>query len=333
MVRAAEQLTSLVPTVLQAYTQGKSVNTRSAQGLLMRRFEEEAQRFATARFTPQELMRIRRSVGPRERGLRASRSGDNTSAEQSMQEARAELGLEELSPEARLLVTTLHEAAEAYLLYRTARFEEAHAALLKSLAATNTLQVDHGYTFTEPRRIHLVRNLIHMESRRGRLDEALELALPLLSYIEGNASAWPLPELRITVTAPLQVEAAAAMFEDVLESLAEVLAPEGAETRRRLERFGPHLQGSAPTCAPFARPHQWLRLRWLAVEERDEEFLAEVPAFLSAGRGASSALWHALVLELYRLSARRGAALRPLQEELTRDAPSFQHVPPVLRVG
>ncbi|KFE60133.1 hypothetical protein [Hyalangium minutum] len=333
MVRAAEQLTSLVPTVLQAYTQGKSVNSRSAQALLLRRFEEEAQRLASARFSPQEIMRIRRSVGPRERGLRASRAGDNTAAEQSMQEARAELGLEELSPEARLLVTTLHEAGEAYLLYRTARFEEAHAALLKSLEATNTLQVAHGHTFTEPRRIHLVRNLIHMEARRGRLDEALELGLPLLSYIEGDANAWPLSALRATAAVPLQADVAAMMFEDVLESLAEVLAPEGAETRRRLERFGPHLQSGASACAPFARPHQWLRLRWLAAEERDEEFLAEVPVFLSAGRGATPSLWHALVLELYRLSARRGAALRPLQEELTRDAPTFQHVPPVLRVG
>jgi len=334
MSRGAEPPGLMLQTVLQAYRQGRGLSSRPAQAVLLGRFEQEARRQVIVRLSAEDIERFRRSVAPRERALRASRSGENAAAEQAMREARSALGLEQMSIEARLLMISIHQAAESYLDYREGRFEQSRTALLKALDATHALQGAHGYTFLEPRRIHLVRNLLHMEARRGRLDEALNLGVNLLSYLEGNTAAWPLPESQCTAAIPpMSDDMRAAAFDDVMESLAEVLAPETPETRRRLERFTPHLQpGASAACARFARPHQWLRLRWLAAQERDAEFLSEAHGFLAEGRGSTPSLWFAVVLELYRLSERLGAGFSVLREEFVRDAPTFQNVPKALRM-
>ena len=233
---------------------------------------------------------IDRLAVPRERALALARGGKLPAAAAQMQGARLLLSLARLSPAGAAYARTMHEAAESYLSYQHGDHADAYARMTAALDATERLAAAWGECeFIACRRIDLAHNLMRVEVRRGAAREAMRRGAGLLERIAGGSRGEDGMDPGI----------AAALFDLVAATTAELLAPLAAEDARDL--LAPLARLRAQGGGPSPRAREWLALRAAAAEDDPRPFLRAAPSFLRAGRGSAPALWYSVALELLHL--------------------------------
>lgn len=228
----------------------------------------------------------------REAGLSLARAGIPSKAWEFMRVARSLCAEADLSIEAQLVASSFQLAAEAFVWFKTGSHREAETALCAALEAAVRLHDEFGYDI-EVRRIHLLRNLVRVFTESGRSEDALVLALKLLSYIECPA-AWPSPygAVRHPPDA-LSVDEQDAMLDQVLGEITLLLERQ-RELSGKLADFDLECQPSR------AR----LRLAALAAltEADSDRFLKIAARFFVLGPGQMLQTWRAMESQYGKLA-------------------------------
>lgn len=138
----------------------------------------------------------------REQGLLLLRKDDLPAGMALLEAAGQPCSHVELSEEALLLLESFQTAAQAFLQFKLAAYDEAVSLLYRAIDSLETLHDLYGHE-AAVRRIHLARNIVHVLSRANRGEEALCLNSELLKYLTGN-NPWP-----------IHTEAAGSLLEEI----------------------------------------------------------------------------------------------------------------------
>ena len=273
--------------------------------------------------------RCRRSLGE---GLNRARRGELASAAQQFAEVKQLLESPNRHEEVRFLIRTVFLAATGYLSYRRARYPEARHQIEEALGLDVLLENDYGYLLLHLHRMTLLSNLARITMREYGPEEAVRPQVDLLLYLEGA-----LPNLPYLAPSKVGIEA---MPADIVCLMMYGFA---ADLAVLWSSLGPGERAhSLPTIRPIAlkrgtprfqaRIAGAFRLKGASLADLAADGEGALLSALAAGRAEAPRLWYALVLDLARLLARNPLTLaQDLRKEISRDAASWQDLPPVLR--
>lgn len=324
-----ETIQDLLPFALESYRAGAQLTPQrntAASGL---DFDQQLDLALSNRLPVREQLLVRFISGVRSGGLTAARNNHLIEAQQALVEGRRVLASDLLSTEAKLIVETFHEAVAAYVEYKRGDVSMAEARVRKALAIDCTLIDRYGYEILDLHRVQLAHNLMRLDIHRGNLVAAAEMCTHLLSYLEGRAAEWPLPDFRIdTDPAKLPVELRSAMLVQILGELALCLGTrKDDEAARVFAPLLPHVGMEAP-CSRHARAHCWLRAKYAYVNQEPAVFVRRVSELLREGPGAMLLLWRGAVLDLLELCRDlEGKEAARIRSEILTDSQRWTNVP------
>jgi len=241
-----------------------------------------------------EISIIHKASEVRERGLALARSGDVHNGGKALDAAREIYVETNLSREALIIAESFQTPADAYLQYKRKEYGEAYASLIAALKACHILRDEYGYS-VEGRRIHLVRNIIRVESVAGNLNKAMRLAGSILRYIEGCNECWPFPELRLlTLPELLALEEKLVLMDQILEEIASLLA-NPKDTAKQLLKVSESYLFRRDIDSKFVRVHIWLAAMRASVEDDLVGFLNNAILFFSDGPDYLDQAWRKMV--------------------------------------
>ena len=267
-----------------------------------------------ARLPEEDCLALRQSGAARSQALSAARANEIDRGLDAMRHAEAAVDRRALTRAGRLVAHTLNEAAAAYVDYRAGRYAEAWRRTEDALASTNALQDECAFPHMTQRRVHLVTNLVHMEARRGNAEAAIALAWPLLGYIEGDTSAFPLPALRGgPPSEEIDDASRRAMADSLTSEMALALGADRARAEELLRAGRVHAASPAlrPRCSTLERAHEWIRLQCAIVDGDVAAFLAGAALFLGAAHGRGRSLWRAVLADVLRCCESLGKEAEP----------------------
>jgi tetratricopeptide (TPR) repeat protein len=119
-------------------------------------------------------------------GLLLARAGDLAQASADLDRAWRSLPCIE-DEAARRLGAAFVNAAQAYLLYREGRFNDA-LACLRSAYLDDLYVEEHGVSVMLMHRVQLINNMVRIEARRGEREAASRFGTAVLTYLEKPAS-------------------------------------------------------------------------------------------------------------------------------------------------
>jgi hypothetical protein len=287
-------LYDLVSKTISSYRHGQS----RASALSIKTDEQYSEQYLlqlAKRLSSFEISIILKASKVRERGLALARSGDVHNGGKALDTAREIYVETNLSREALVTAEAFQAAADAYLQYKRKEYSEACASLVAALKACQILRDEYGHNLVEMRRIHLVRNIIRVESVAGNLNKAMRLAGSILRYIEGCNECWPFPELRLlTLPDPLTLEEKWVLMDQILGEIASLLA-NPKDTARQLLKVSESYLFRRDIDSQFAQVHLWLAAMRASVEEDLECFLNNAIRFFSDGPGYLDQAWRKMV--------------------------------------
>jgi hypothetical protein len=288
--------------ILDAFRAGRAVEwSPPPTGPTAERVEtEEKTKLQLGRMTAGDRAAIVALSAPREQALALARVSRLDEADTHMSLARFLLSLSRLSPEGRAYASTMHEAAESYLAYQRRDYASAYSRMIASLEATDRLADSWGNTeFIVCRRVDLAHNLMRVEMRRGATRDAMRRGTGLLQFVcRASAKSRHVESGEVT-DASLHAFIATALFDLVMGTIAELVAPLPAHEARAVLSSLDWLQ--APNAAPSPRAVEWLAIKNAALGADPERFVDAALPFLKAGRGKTATLWYAVALDLARL--------------------------------
>jgi hypothetical protein len=331
----SELFKDLLHTTLECYRQGfrKPIQitlTASGEG-----FDHHLQAVINIRLPLKEQLLMRRCEQARRQGLLAARRGHIATADQLLGESRAILHSEKLSVESSLICKSFQAATEAYLDYRRGAFDQARARVHEALAIDVVLEEEYGYKILHLHRVQLVHNLMRIDARCARFEDAIDLGCRLLSYLEGSSEILPVPgSWDSAKIASLPPEIVAAMFAQVTSEIALVLAGKDRRVARDLFLVAiRHAQLEATgNCHHYPRPHAWFQIKQSFVDNNVDIFLDRASQFLADGRGDTPLLWYAIAVDLVVWCDDLDLPEAELVKlEIARDAITWEYLPPTLR--
>ena len=326
-----ESIQDLLPLALESYRAGAQSTPRSSTAASGVEFDQQLDVALSNRLPLDEQLLVRFVAAVRSRGLTAARNNRLIEAQQALDEGRRVLASELLSAQGKLIVETFHEAVEAYVEYKRGLIPLARARVRKALAIDCTLISQYGYDILDLHRVQLGHNLMRLDIHQGNLAAAAELCASLISYLEGRAGEWPLPEFKIeTDPAQLPAELRSAMLIQILGELALCLRNKNAaEAARVFTPLLPHVESAtAFPCSQHARAHRWLQAKWACVNEEPVAFLRHVTELLREGPGQMLLLWRAAVLDLFDLCCTLdGVEAGQIRAEVFTDSQAWINVP------
>jgi hypothetical protein len=292
----------LLARALGAFREGRAAQwTPPPTGPTAERVEREENRaFKLGPFTTADRSTLLNLAAPREHALALARAKRLDEADASMKVAQLLLSLARLSIEGRAYAETMHQAAESYLSYQRGNYVDAHARMAMSIEATDRLATSWGDTdFIVCRRVDLAHNLMRVEMRRGLRTDAMRRGARLLEYIVGVQQEGARLDPRVSSEPPLDAGVSRILFDLIMGTIAELVAPLQAHEATALLSLLSRLRDHGTSPSPHAST--WLDIRWAALENDPERFLTLAEPFLRAGRGRTPSLWYAVVLDLTRV--------------------------------
>lgn len=284
------------------------------------------------RFPLRQRAALRRVERASWQGLCAAREGDAERAVRAFETGQQELERAWISPECRLLGSSVLESAWAYLEYREGRLEQARRRAFSAMNADSFLEQDEAYSVLELHRIQAAHNLMRIDLRAGEPERALALAGDIFGYLEGQLDSlpvhgpwrqkaiWQAPRiLRRTMIAQVANEAAVALLGFV--------GNEGWLALHR--RVRPWLNACRSGIHP--RVLQWLKLKEALASEDWQSYLVLLRDILPAGREDIPSIWYSCVLDLLEFCQVQGPQYAHISTRILRDAVKWPAVPPVLR--
>jgi hypothetical protein len=286
-------LYDLVSKTISSYRYGQS-RASVLRINLDKQYNDQYLLLIAERLSSFEISILLKASEVRERGLALARSGDVENGGKALNAAREIYVETNLSKEALITAESFQAPADAYLQYKRKEYGEACASLVAALKACQILRDEYGHK-VEGRRIHLVRNIIRVESVAGNLNEPMRLAGSLLRYIESGNECWPFPELRLlTLPDPLTLEEKWVLMDQILGEIASLLA-NPKDTARQLLKVSESYLFRRDIDSQFAQVHLWLAAMRASVEEDLECFLNNAIRFFSDGPGYLDQAWRKMV--------------------------------------
>jgi len=258
-------------------------------------------------------------------GLGHTRENDLERARECFDNARVWQRPEILCREAQLLAASVNNAAEAYLMYRLDRFDDAQAMVACALDADEELEREYGYELLIGHRIQLVHNTIRIQLRRQCFGRAYELLGAAIAFMEGYGKTIPLHHS--WVPSRLQSDRDWNVMARQLTcelANASVHAPDSAwqslcaslDLPRFLEEG--HLD-------PISR--DWIHLKHLLMSGETTAFLEHLPGFFEASFAESHVFFYVALIDFLQLLGKGDSSVsRALYVQLLRD--SLKWVPP-----
>lgn len=287
-------LYDLVSKTISSYRHGRS----RASALSIKTDEQYNKQYSlqlAKRLSSFEISILLKVSEVRERGLALARSGDVQNGSKALDAAREILVETNLSREALITVESFQAPADAYLQYKREEYSEASTSLIAALKACQILRDEYGHNVIEGRRIHLVRNIIRVESVAGNPNEAMRLASSLLRYIQGCNECWPFPELRLlTLPESLASEEKLVLMDQILGEIALLLA-NPKDAAKQLLKVSESYLFQRDIDSQFARVHSWLAAMQASVEEDLVGFLNNAILFFSEGPDYLDQAWRKMV--------------------------------------
>jgi hypothetical protein len=309
---------AVLDRILDAFTEGRAEEwTPPATGPTAERLGAEGQAtLRLGRMTSADRSALLTLSAPREQALAFARLKQLENAERAMRLARLLLSLADLSKEGRAYADTMHRAAESYLLYQRHDYAAAFDRMVAALDATDRLAESWGNSpFIVCRRVDLAHNLMRVEMRRGAIGDAMERGTSLLRFV---------------ASAALDGRIASALFDLIIGTIAELVAPLPADQARTLLASLAWLQRLGTV--PSRRAAEWLAIKTAALGDDPARFLEAALPFLRAGRGTTPVLWYAVALDLVRLHRTLVPDAAPdALDRIVVELASAPRVPPCMR--
>ncbi|KFA88916.1 hypothetical protein [Archangium violaceum] len=218
-----------------------------------------------------------------------------------------ETGLE--TEESRLVGTSFHLAAVAYLDFHLARYQEAEQGLHEAMVACKRLAEEHGHRHAAARRVHLARNLVRVSWMHGKHGDAVAMAYQLLTYLWADKTVWPFGAASdVRVELKPSEEEALWLSDELLSELPAMVD----SARKRKRGFPPEPMGLAAAlghCPVRERVRATYALCQSATDRREHELDTALSTFFALGRGSFVLTWR----KVEWLSRQCGVAL-PLVE-------------------
>ena len=176
-------------TVLNGYWHGRNKPTET----LFEDFDQEIGSHIdlTNRF-PQNIVNIMEQCKRyRTRGLQAARDDNFELAQQSFMAASKIIALTPMSKKYSLYLCAFQQAAEAYLDYRLGDFDKARKRINDALVMDRLLIDEHNYEVLQIPHMRRLHNLMRIEVRVGKWEEAMNLGSHILNDLT-NPFGWSL---------------------------------------------------------------------------------------------------------------------------------------------
>lgn len=241
-------------------------------------------------------------------GLDAARKNDLVASARVFQEIEHFIHTERFSKEAELISLSFYEAAAAYFDYRNTAFDCAIARLYAALGYDLALEEIPDYALLQLHRIKLLLNILRIYVKRKAVQEALQLGVQIMNYLENKAdgpsvsSSWD--TLRLS-TLPNEIKDL--QFAETTGELAtlmvgtDILAT-GQTVNQAFAAFALHIHSpDTDSCYLNTQAHIWLRAKQALLNEEREEFLSQALPLLSYGRVSFPQLWYAICIDLFGL--------------------------------
>jgi tetratricopeptide (TPR) repeat protein len=297
----------LLHTVLVAFQQGIKKPIQNTSETSGEAFYRALQATTEARLPLKEQLLVHKCREKSKQGLHAARRGHLATAKQLFEENRAIVSSKVYSLESRLICESFHKAAEAYLDYRCGNFDQARAHVHQALAIDFVLQEEYEYAILQLHRTQLAHNLMRIDARCERFENAMGLGCRLLSYLEGSSERLPGPRpWRSVKIVSLSAGLGAGMCNQITGEIALILAGRSYQDARNLFAIvEPHAQMEATSnCHHYPQAHAWLRIKQAFLCNEVERFLKASSQFFADGRVDTPILWYASAVDLIALCAR-----------------------------
>lgn len=315
---------------LDAYHEGRNKSSGLSAAASGVGFDHHLEVMISERLLIEEQLLMRVSSGARARALTAARGNNLEVARQALDESLSVLYSDALSLQAKHILTSFHEAVEAYVSYKYGRYDEARRRVFKALETDGTLIREYGYKILELHRIQLGHNLMRIKGRECPL-EAAKICLGLLRYIEGDEESWPISEFKNGGSpTELPADLLAAMFIQITGELALLLA--GKEKGDGAAIFTPLVPLAEDRITlkdcQHRRARDWLYIKLVFLKRNTKAFLERVAKLLGEGPGEITLLWRAAATDLYQFCSDFSIPEAfSLKKEIGADARTWQRLP------
>jgi len=236
--------------------------------------------------------------------ITAGRSGRAEDGDSALAALGAVFKEAALSPRAALFARSQLEAVASYLNYRRGEFADAIIRLRHAITDVNTLIDQHEMAHLGPRRVHLAVNWVRVLRRSDRVQEAIESSFSLLTYIEGQTSAWPFQSclpLSAPPAGPLPIYSM--LVDELIAEVAGAIDPPDRGREAFVAGMAMHDDSLFGRCQSFRGQHGWLRLKMLQLQAPVREFARQALIYLVQGAGEAPRCWKALIINLSEVSS------------------------------
>jgi tetratricopeptide (TPR) repeat protein len=147
-------------------------------------FNERLSQLIAEHFDDTDRAGLKLVGGEGAHGLRAARARSAETARQHFETGEKLLDTLPMSEGARKMARSAFLAQQAYYVYTKGRYAQSIALLSEAFSINLWLESKRGIDILLGHRIQLLNNVMRIEARRGRWQEALALGSTLLRYIE-----------------------------------------------------------------------------------------------------------------------------------------------------
>ena len=301
------------------------------------RFQVLLRHLVWNQFDLAERLPIRKAWQTSSQALALARGNRLVEAAERLNSGRSHrAGYQEFSP-AWLMGESALESAHAYLDYREGRFDQARERLLASMDADLLLEQNETFGLLEIHRIQSALNMMRIDLRIERHEEAFLLAGRVLAYLENLDSDLPVHHSwrrETLLRAPRAVRRAMVtqVGNDTALALSRTKDPNAWPAFRAgvgLATQHAYWEGGDALHQPV---RQWLHLKQ-AFEQQDWDLYPDLLAdFLPAGRRDIAPIWYASVIDFFYFCKRVGSrASLQICDGILRDSQKWRALPPSLR--
>jgi len=305
-----------------------------AETLSDRVFAEQFETAVRAVLSDDEWAVFSNILNRQNEALTAAQAGRLEAASKGFRILRAEQHNRSGSPALTALADIFIGAAEAYLRYRLADYEEAERLIRRATALDQDIIDSHGLTLMSAHRLQLGHNLVRIRARQGRHREAVRLVADFMAYLEWHSVSLP----RELASPRKQLSSVPECipqhyFDRLCSEAAMLLAGRFDDDARMLFGFlAPHAHKASCSSSGYGQDaHVWLRLKTLALAGEECAFLEQSAQTIEAGRKNEPLFWFAAVMDLIGFCRHQSEEGAELANWLNRETQQMGGVPYPLR--
>lgn len=316
--------------VYEAFAEGRDSPPSKTYAAPGRLFAELLNAKMKSRLSAEESTVVESGWGGQYRAIVAARKGQIEESKQEVRAVRSVLEAGSLSIEASLLIQVLLDPAEAYLHYKLGDDALARQLVLSGAALNHSLTEEFDYGIISAQRMQLCHNILRINSRQGRRQEAVHLASAYLDYLEFDES--PLPA---------EIDWGWIARSDVPESIVQyyfdqicgeaALALAGTNDGELFQSIARHAGQTKCRAGFAAHAHAWLAAKQTLLADDWANYLEQARELLRLGKTSELSLWFATIIDVISVCSSLGIEGARVAERISVEASQIPNAPWLLQ--